>query len=448
MGKGYEPPPAPDPEVVAKAQTASNIETATAQQKLNMINTHGPQGSVVYGVDPTAPGGYSQTTSLSPTEQKTYDLSKQAENGALGVANDQLGRVGQALATPLSTEGLPVLHGGYNLGAGEGVQGTFNKGNPLQYGFNPGQAVQGQVGGDLEAARKAAEQAVYSQAASRLDPRFEQSESQLRTQLQNQGLSENSDAFQTALGNFGREKTDAYNQAQYSAIGAGEQAAQAQFARQLGQGQFANDAAAQMYGQNLGQAQFHNATASQDYTQNMGAAEFANQAQNQQFNQKLARAQLANTARNQGLQERAYLQNQPINQFTALLGSGQVGMPQGVSYTPSQVASTDVIGAHALKSQAEQAAANRSAQQGSGLMGGLFSLGSAAIMASDERLKINITRVGALPSGIPLHEFEYVWGGGPRVGVIAQEVQRVRPEAVVDLGGFLAVDYTRLSEAA
>jgi hypothetical protein len=88
------------------------------------------------------------------------------------------------------------------------------------------------------------------------------------------------------------------------------------------------------------------------------------------------------------------------------------------------------------------------AQQGSGMMGGLFSLGSAAIMASDERLKTNITRVGSLPSGIPLHEFEYVWGGGPRVGVIAQEVQAILPDAVLDLGGYLAVDYNRLGEAA
>lgn len=416
-------PAAPDPVQVANAQSASNIATAEAQQKLNMVGTQGPTGSTGYRADPSQPGGYTQYTNLSPAEQQSYDLSKQAQNSALGVANSQIGRVDQALGQPLTMDGLP------GLATGAGAVGQ----KPLQYGFDPGQAVQGAVGGDLEAARKAAVDSTYAQATSRLDPQWQQREEQERVRLANEGLGANSTAYQTAQQNLGRDRNDAYNQATYSSIQAGENAAQAQFGRQLSQGQFANDAAAQMYGQNQGQATFNNTAAGQQFSQDATNAQLTNQ-----------QAALQNQARQQGLQERAYIQNQPINQFSALLGAGQVGMPEGIQYTPSQIGQTDVIGANALKAQYDQANATRNAQKSSGLMGGLFSLGSAAIMASDIRLKDVIEKVGALPSGIGLYAFRYLWGGGERVGVLAQDVARVRPDAVVDIGGFLAVDYGKL----
>jgi hypothetical protein len=428
---GSSAPPAPDPVQVANAQSQSNIATAREQQRLNMINTYGPQGSVVYGADPNAPGGYSQTTSLSPSEQQTYDLSKQAENAALGLAGQQIGRVGDALSTPLNMDGLPALRGGDQLTAR--VLG-LQPGQGLQSTFDPGQAIQGSVGGDLEAARKAMTDAVYGQATSRLDPMWQQREDQARVRLANQGLTEGSTAYDTALANLGRDRNDAYNQAAYSSIGAGEQAAQALFGRQLGQGQFANQAAGQMYEQNRGLAQFGNDVQQQGWDQSL-----------QQIQAQIAAGQFANQARQQGMQERAYLQNQPINQFSALLGSGQVGMPQGVQYTPSQVAPTDVVGSYALKTQADQAAANRRAQQSSGLMGGLFSLGSAAIMASDERLKKDVKKVGERPDGIGVYEYRYKAGGPKQLGVLAQEVRKVRPDAVRKTSdGYLAVDYGAL----
>lgn len=440
-GNSSTPPP-PDPVVTAKAQSDANIATAQEQQRLNMIGTVGPQGSTGYRVDDSQPGGYVQYTNLSPQEQASYDLSKQAENAALGVAGQQIGRVGEALDRRLDLSTLPGMQTG--VGAQQ-MQTAFNMGGPLQYGFDPGQQVQGQVGGDLEAARRNAEQAVYSQATSRLDPRFSRQEESLDVKLANQGLSENSAAAQNARDAFGRERTDAYNQAAYSSIAAGENAAQAQFGRQLGQGQFANQAAGQMYQQNMGQAAFNNSAAGQDFGQNLGAAQFGNQARQAQFQQDLSAAQFANQARQQALQEQSFVQNEPLNQFNALMSSSQVGMPQGVQYTPSQVAGTDVLGAYALQQQALQANANRGAQQQSGLMSGLMSLGSAAIMASDARVKTDVERVGELKPGIGLYSFRYAWGGGRRVGVMAQEVAMVRPEAVtVGAGGMLGVDYAKL----
>lgn len=451
-------PAPPDPVVTSKAQSDANIATAREQQRLNMINTAGPSGTVNYVADPNAPGGYRQETALSPQEQALYDAQKATELGATNIAQDQLGRVRGALETPLSTSGLPQLSGGVDLSGlnpGAGIQTSFDKGGALQYNFDPGQQVQGQVGGDLDAARYQNMAAVYGQAASRLDPRFAKEQDRLDQRLASQGFSANSQGYKDAIDDFGRTKNDAYNQALFSSIGAGEDAANSMFGRQLGQGQFANQAAGQMYQQNMGQAAFNNQTAGQDFGQNLGAAQFGNQAQAQGFNQNLQgiqaalqNAQFGNEARNQGLQERAYLQNQPINQLTGLLSLGQVGTPQGVNYSPTQIANTDVLGAYALNQQAAQANAQAKAQASSGLMSGLFSLGSAALM-SDRRVKTDIRRVGTLDNGVPVYSYRYTTGGPHMIGVMAQELAETRPDLVVDMGGgLLGVDYAGLAEAA
>lgn len=438
--KGSTTVAAPDPVQTANAQAAANTATAQEQQRLNMIGSYGPDGSVVYKADPSQPGGYSQYTTLSPGQQQLYDQGNAAQNAALGIANQQIGRVGQALGQTLNADGLPALSGGVTPGA---IQSSFNMGQPLQYSFNQGPAVQTSVGGNLDTARQQSIDSTYNQAMSRLNPQFQQQNDSLDAKLANQGLGINSAAYQNAKDQLGRQQTDATNQAVYSSIGAGEDAANSLFNRQLNQGQFANNAAGQIYGQNLGAAQFYNQTAGQDYNQNLGAAQFGNQAQNQQFNQGISNAQFGNEARNQGLQERAYIQNQPLNQFNSLMSSGQVSMPTGISYSPTQVGQTDVLGAYALNQQAQQANANRAAQANSGAMGGLFSLGSAALL-SDVRLKKNIQRVGNLKPGIDLYAYEYAWGGGSRVGVLAQEVAAINPAAIVNVDGYMAVDYGKL----
>ncbi|HUC61167.1 MAG TPA: tail fiber domain-containing protein [Alphaproteobacteria bacterium] len=64
---------------------------------------------------------------------------------------------------------------------------------------------------------------------------------------------------------------------------------------------------------------------------------------------------------------------------------------------------------------------------------------------SDVRLKRDIEPVGRLASGIGLYRFRYVWSDELYVGVIAQEVEGVMPEAVLrGRDGFLRVDYARL----
>lgn len=70
------------------------------------------------------------------------------------------------------------------------------------------------------------------------------------------------------------------------------------------------------------------------------------------------------------------------------------------------------------------------------------------LMFSDENLKEDITQVGLLNDGQPVFSYKYRGDPKPRIGLIAQEVEKVRPDAVVDVGGWKAVDYGKATERA
>ena len=74
-----------------------------------------------------------------------------------------------------------------------------------------------------------------------------------------------------------------------------------------------------------------------------------------------------------------------------------------------------------------------------------------AIAASDERLKTNITEAGKTPSGINLYTWDWNEEGKeiacdqPTFGVIAQEIMKIKPEAVIMYpDGYYRVDYARI----
>lgn len=74
-------------------------------------------------------------------------------------------------------------------------------------------------------------------------------------------------------------------------------------------------------------------------------------------------------------------------------------------------------------------------------------IGGLLGLFSDSRLKKNIKRVGTLMSGIPVYSFNYIWGGAQKIGVMAQDVLKIKPEAVsLDNSGFYKVNYYLLGE--
>jgi hypothetical protein len=100
---------------------------------------------------------------------------------------------------------------------------------------------------DGAAARDQAIQGAYGQATSRLDPRFQQAEDATRTRLSNMGLSDGDAAYDTQMGNFARDKNDAYSSAMNGAIAQGTQAGSAMFNQSLqGRQQMLGEANQQM----------------------------------------------------------------------------------------------------------------------------------------------------------------------------------------------------------
>jgi hypothetical protein len=83
-----KPPPAPDPTMVANAQTASNKSTAITQQNLNSVDQKTPYGNLTYNQTGTWADGtpkYQATTSLSPEMEGLFNLYTKTQ-GNLGQA--------------------------------------------------------------------------------------------------------------------------------------------------------------------------------------------------------------------------------------------------------------------------------------------------------------------------------------------------------------------------
>ena len=74
-------------------------------------------------------------------------------------------------------------------------------------------------------------------------------------------------------------------------------------------------------------------------------------------------------------------------------------------------------------------------------------LGVGNTKASDRRLKTNIQAVGVLDDGLKVYSYRYKSGGPVHIGVMADEVAVLRPQAYIKGGagdGFDAVDYSKL----
>lgn len=81
----------------------------------------------------------------------------------------------------------------------------------------------------------------------------------------------------------------------------------------------------------------------------------------------------------------------------------------------------------------------------SSIMQGIGTAAQAASVFSDRRLKENIDRVGELPDGLGVYEYDYVWGGDRQRGVMADEVAQLRPWALgPEVSGYATVNYGAL----
>ena len=355
---------------------------------------------------PAIPDPYSvanaQTQANNQSASYNAALNNVNTNGPLGSTSYNVSGYDPTTGAPIYQQNTtlnPYSQNALNNQQGNQAAATGLAGNALQ---NSQSLLQNPL--NVQGINSQATQAAYNQGMSLIQPQFDQQNEQLQSQLAAQGI------------------TDTGSQA------------------------------------------YHNATDNQARQQAYQTNNMANQsiltglaAGNQIFNQ------------NQQAQTQAY------NVFNGLNGQN-IAMPNAPAPSQQQTSPANISGAiqNAYNGQLSNYNAQLASQNN--LNSGLFSLGAAALGApsnsavgglvsaaggalssgaqsiynylnSDTRLKTNIVRVGTTPGGLNVYEYNYLHDLKTRhVGVMAQEVERVIPDAVITRDdGFMMVDYQKVA---
>ncbi|MES0040014.1 hypothetical protein [Mesorhizobium sp. M0091] len=160
-----------------------------------------------------------------------------------------------------------------------------------------------------------------------------------------------------------------------------------------------------------------------------------------------ANNQLILSGHGQAFAEGQAIRNQPINEITALLSGSQVSSPQAAGYTGSTIPTTDNAGLINQNYQQRVDAVNAKNAQTGSLVGGLFGLGSKLVGLSDDDAKKDKERLADITPEMGLWKFHYKGEAKDaplRLGLMASEVEKVRPDAVSRRpDGYRQVDYGR-----
>ena len=377
---------------VADMQGEANRQVVLDQLFANRPNQISPWGYTSWTQEPyTDPSTgeettrWTQTTGLTPELQEIFNKQMAIQGGRTDLAGLLTGRMMNEFGTEMDWSGLQPM--------GEVPLSQFT-------------VPEGDIGNPYET-RQRAEDAMYAQAQSRLNPQFDAMRQQAEIKMRNQGLGPQDAAWQAQMSNIANQENDARNQAIWSSVGEGRQES------------------GQMFGQLLGRNQ-----------NNFNQALQANQ---QNYNQMMQGSQYANQIRQMQLAEAMQKRGFSLNEMNALLSGQQVGMPSMPSFMGAGAAQP----APYMDAYAQDVSMRNASNPWAGLMSGAFGLGSAALgntaLMSDRRLKRNIKRIGTV-KGHPWYSFDYIWGE-PGVGVMAQEVP---DEYTIQVGDYLAVDYGKL----
>lgn len=394
-------PDIPDYRGAAEATGESAREALTQQTWANRANQYTPWGQSTWNpfnaTDPATGQRvtrWSQNVKLTPEMQQALDAQQDIQRQRSDIGAGLIGRAGEEFSDKMDW-------------------GEF--GDLQELGFDPSEYTSGLGDIDPNQFRQQASDAMYQQATSRLDPRFEQQSEALEVKLRNQGLRAGDQAYDAAMGNFERGKTDAYSQAQNQAMLAGR------------------GEAAQMFGQQTG-------LEAQRFGQFQGL-------EGQRLGQATTMADYANKLRQSGMAEEMQKRGFSLNEINALMSGQQVQMPQMPGFERAGVSRpTEYLGAAGMQGQANLDLGSLEQAQYQSQIEGITSLLSSAAsafgggMMCDRRLKKDIIRIGEY-LGYPLYVFKYLWGV-MAVGVMSDEVNS---EAVTQTSeGYDMVDYDKL----
>ena len=425
-GKSSAPPP-PDYFGAAQLQGEISKENLNTQNFANRPTINTPWGTQSWdtaAVRDPATGQvvtqWTQNTTLAPGLQQALQDQVDIQAGRSGLAGTLMDRTRAEYGKPVDYSQLPGFAQANTPGSLQTGVADYTPG--LQTGFS--------FGAPLPQIDSSYRDAVANQLMDRMRPTHDYQQRQLETKLANQGFTVGSEAYNRALNELNqRQSLERFN-----ALDQSGNEAQRLFGMQM-------QTAQQGYNQNLGAAQFQNQALQNAQSMDLARMQAGNQAMAQQYglNQSFADAQ--NRLRQAAIAEEMQRRGMSLNEMNALLNGQQVAMPQMPSFQPAGKAETpDYMGA--LKSQydAQLGAVNAQNAASANTMSGLGSLASTAFMFSDRRLKRNIKRVGEHAIGVGI--YEYTMMGSPQRGVIAQEVQAVRPDLVKrHASGYLMVNY-------
>lgn len=439
LGPAPSAPAAPNYAAAAQETAQGNLDAARAATAANRVNQVTPYGNLDYtitGEDPYGNPTWTARTSLSDTGQQLLNNQNAASLGLGSAITSQLGQVQDVMGRGFNPNTPAIQYGGQAPTLGQVGQAGQAQGMGNAPTLQTGLDYQGMEGWDKATA-------LLNQ---RLQPQIQQSEERLQAQLANQGIVAGTEAYNRAMQQQGQKTNDLLTQAQL----AGQNVQQNLFGQALQGGSFANQA---MLGQNqaqLGNVAQSNQALQQNYANQLAANQQNNAAMQQMFANQQAGAGLSNQAQQQAYNQALTQYNMPLNTLSALRTGAQVQNPSFVNSAQQATTSgADILGAAQMGYNAQMGDFNQKQAAQQNFNQGLMGLGGAGIMAfSDIRMKENIKQIHWLPNGLPVYEYEYkpefkdIAGHGKFVGVMAQEVEVVQPEAVItNADGYKMVNY-------
>lgn len=455
MGGKASAPAAPDYIGAANTQAAASKELTNIQNFANRPTINTPWGTQSWGtdsaIDPATGQNvtqWTQNTTLAPGLQSALDAQVGLQNDRSQLASGFMDRVASEYQKPFNYQSLPQMAQLSPPTSLDTSLGDYSKG--LSTGFNfggPQMSLNTADNPALPQFDSSYRDTVANQLMQKMQPQHDYQQRQLETKLSNMGFRPGTEGYDRELNNLAqRQSAERYN----ALDTAGSEAqrlynmqmgtAQQAFNQDLGASQFANQAQNQGYTQNMGAAQFQNQALGQAAALDQSRMQAQNQAVGQQFNMNQQYANAQNQLRQQAIAEEMQRRGMSLNEMNALLSGQQVAMPQMPSFNTAQQSQTpNILGATQMGYDAQLGAANAQNAAFGNLLGAGAQLGSA-FMFSDRRLKSNIKRVATHAIGVGI--YEYTMMGMPQRGVIAQEVQAVRPDLVKrHASGYLMVNY-------
>jgi hypothetical protein len=358
------------------------------------------------------------TQTLTPQAQQTLASQQRVQTALANLGEVGIANAYDTLSKPFVPTTTAIEHdfGGYgavpdanNYNAQSGVAG-FDTSNLAAMPINAGTTAQDLI-------------------LQRLNPTITAGDTSFKQALANQGLAPGTAAYDAAFRNRELSKNDLYNQAALQGINLD------MAARQQGVNEEQT-----LFNSRLANAGLYNSAMGQNYGQGM-------QTQGTQYSQGLNKAQFQNTAQQQQLAQDMAIRAQPINEIIGLMGGSQIQLPQFQGYAGTSVAPAPTFagaqaqGQNAMQNYGIQQAGNNATT--SGLFGALTSGAMLASKFSDRRLKSNIVQIGTHPLGIGIYEYD-IFGNRER-GVMADEVAKVMPDAIVPHpSGYMMVNYGKL----